>query len=61
MVEDTSERIKWDPDALIKTEAGKAWFYEQAEQTPVIKTTHNLIASFIELANYKFKRTGESK
>lgn len=59
IVENTEERIKWDPDALIKTEAGKVWFYERAEQVPAIRTTHTLIADYIELANHKFKFTKE--
>lgn len=57
VVENTEEKIKWDPDALIKTEAGKQWFYEKAEKIPAIKVTHDLIADYIELANHKFKRT----
>lgn len=57
MIENTNERIKWNPDALIKTEAGKAWFYEKAEKIPAIKITHDLIADYIELANHKFKKT----
>jgi hypothetical protein len=57
VVENTDERIKWDPESLIKTEAGKAWFYDQAEKSPEIKVSHHLIASFIELANHKFKKS----
>lgn len=56
VIEDTSEKVKWNPDAMIKTEAGKAWFYEKAEAMPIIKETHALIADYIELANYKFRR-----
>ena len=61
VVENTDEQIKWNPDALIKTEAGKQWFYEKAERIPAIKITHELIADYIELANHKFKKinTGE--
>jgi hypothetical protein len=58
VVENVEERIKWEPEALIKTEAGKQWFYDQAEKSPEIKVSHHLIASFIELANHKFKRVG---
>lgn len=61
VVEDTSERIKWDPEALIKTEHGKVWFYEKAERIPTIKITHELIADYIELANYKFKNNGATE
>lgn len=61
VVENTDERIKWDPDALIKTEAGKAWFYERVDKVPAIRTTHTLVADYIELANHKFKKTKQGE
>lgn len=62
VVENTDERLKWDPDALIKTEAGKAWFHERADRMPIIKTDYTMIADYIELANHKFKKQiGEIK
>lgn len=28
IIVDDSNRVRWDPDAHIKTELGKAWYYE---------------------------------
>lgn len=54
VVIDDSERIQWSPDAVIKTESGKAWFYEQVRIGDVMGKVHyeKLLA---ELANLKFK------
>lgn len=48
-----SERVQWKPDALIKTEQGKAWCYEQMEAIKLHGDNH-LLGLLIELANLKF-------
>lgn len=54
IVVDESERVQWDPEAFIKTETGKAWYYEQIRIADVMGNVHyeKLLA---ELTNYKFK------
>lgn len=54
IVVDESERVRWDPEAFIKTETGKAWYYEQIRIADVMGNVHyeKLLA---ELTNYKFK------
>ena len=54
LVVDDSERVQWDPDAHIKTESGKAWYYEQIKIADTIGNTH-LHILLAELANLKNK------
>ncbi len=54
LVVDDSERIHWKADAVIKTESGKAWYYEQIRIAEVAGNTHYEIL-LAELANYKYK------
>lgn len=54
IVVDDTERISWKADAYIKTEAGKAWYYEQLEIAQVAGTMH-LQQLLAEMANMKFK------
>lgn len=51
---DDSERIQWKPDAYIKTESGKAWYYDMLKQIEIIGNIKRdmLLA---EMANMKFK------
>ncbi len=54
VVVDDSERIQWKADAFIKTETGKAWYYEMKEAIEslgMIKVDMLLA----EMANLKFK------
>jgi hypothetical protein len=56
VIEDNSERPMFNPDGVIKTEAGKAWFYERKETYNLEETKDiQLLYDLIELANYKFK------
>lgn len=57
---DDSERVQWNPDAFIKAEKGKAWYYEQLEVIKVMGDKHYgpLLA---ELANYKFRLDNTGK
>lgn len=55
VVEDVSERVMFDPDAQIKTEAGKAWYYSRIEMDSVPESALGIRLCYIELANYKFK------
>ena len=54
VVVDDSERVQWSPDALIKTESGKAWYYEQME---LIEALGNRVLQplLVELANLKYQ------
>lgn len=54
IVVDDSERIQWKPDALIKTEVGKAWFYEQLQAIEAVGKSH-YERLLVELTNLKFK------
>lgn len=51
---DNSERVHWDPNAQIKTEKGKAWYYEQLAIIKMMGDNHTG-PLLIELANYKFR------
>ena len=56
VIEDNSERPMFNPDGLIKAEAGKAWFYERKEMYKLEDANDiQMIYDLIELANYKFK------
>lgn len=50
---DDSERIQWNADAVIKTELGKAWFYEIRELAKSNAITLDMLLA--ELANFKFR------
>ena len=54
VVVDDSERVQWKPDAAIKTEAGKAWYYETID---AIKELGEIKMHMVltEMANMKFK------
>jgi predicted transcriptional regulator len=53
VVIDNSERIQWSADAYIKTESGKAWYYNTVSLYGV--TDIGLLVLLGELANYKHK------
>ena len=53
VVVDDSERIHWNPDAAIKTELGKAWYYEMMEIVTNDKVALGI--TLAEMANMKFK------
>lgn len=53
VVIDDSERVKWDPDSFIKTESGKAWFYEVREIVKSDPIALDMILA--EMTNMKFK------
>ena len=48
------ERVKWNPDAMIKTESGKAWFYQTLEDIKLIGQI-KLEMLLTEMANMKYK------
>lgn len=53
VIVDDSQRIRWNPDAYINTELGKAWYYElinRNEKLPI-----DVEMKLAELANYKFR------
>lgn len=55
---DTSERVEFNPDAAIRTEAGKAWYYNKINSLGFDKDMgFNSVVrqDYAELANYKFK------
>ena len=54
-VVDNSERIQWDADAYIKTEAGKAWYYERIAMDLVPEYAIGTRMCYSELANYKYR------
>lgn len=56
VVEDVQERIYFNPDAQIKTEAGKVWYYEKilADLVPEHMVPTKMV--YAELANYKFRK-----
>lgn len=53
------ERIKWKPDAFIKTELGKAWYYEQMEVLKNYTDSSELLEvvgrNYAELVNFRYK------
>ena len=53
LVVNDSERIHWKPDALIKTEHGKAWYYEQMGLIEALGI-NALGPLMVELANLKY-------
>ena len=53
IVVDDSNRVRWEPDAYIKTELGKAWYYELVSRNEPL--TVEVAMSLAELANYKFR------
>ncbi len=54
LVVDDSERIQWEPDAMIKTETGKAWYYDTVEGAG-IELPLSIKMLLVEMANMKFK------
>lgn len=59
VVEDTSKRVHYNPDSLIETEKGKAWYAAKKDhykylvgQEPYIEWLQDMI----ELANYKYSK-----
>lgn len=53
IIVDDSNRVRWDPDAHIKTELGKAWYYELLSRNEPLSV--EVAMSLAELANYKYK------
>ena len=53
LVVNDSERIQWKADALIKTEYGKAWYYEQLRLIELLGVTV-LGPLLVELTNLKY-------
>lgn len=62
IVVNDSERVQWKPEALIKTECGKAWCYEQVEAIKLHGADY-MLGLLIEMANLKFtlKETDEHR
>lgn len=54
IVIDDSERIQWSPDALIKTELGKAYYYELMELIDQ-QDKVSIGTRLVDLVNLKFK------
>lgn len=54
LIVDDSERIQWEPDAMIKTETGKAWYYDTIEAAGV-ELPLSIRMLLVEMANMKFK------
>lgn len=54
IVVDDSERVQWKPDAVIKTEAGKAWFYEMKYLITVVGD-RKIDELLTEMANMKYR------
>ena len=54
LIVDDSERVQWKHDTLIKTETGKAWFYEMKSLIEVVGPT-KVDELLVEMANMKFK------
>ena len=54
------ERVKWNPDAMIKTESGKAWFYQTLEDIKLIGQI-KLEMLLTEMANMKYKTDEDTK
>lgn len=54
LIVDDSERIQWEPDAMIKTETGKAWYYDTIEGAG-IELPLSIKMLLVEMANMKFK------
>ena len=54
LIVDDSERIQWEPDAMIKTETGKAWYYDTIEGAG-IELPLSIRMLLVEMANMKFK------
>lgn len=54
LIVDDSERIQWEPDAMIKTETGKAWYYATIEGAG-IELPLSIKMLLVEMANMKFK------
>lgn len=52
---DDSERVRFDPDAKIKTEQGKAWFYELVNYEGIREDQLMTRLALVELANLKFR------
>jgi hypothetical protein len=56
---DDSERIKWEPDGMIKTEIGKAKYYSLVHAGNV--TNLELLQVLVEYVNMKYKVQDESR
>ena len=54
IVVDDSERIQWNPNSHIRTESGKAWYYEMLKEIELLGQT-KLQQLLVEMANMKFK------
>ena len=54
LVVDDSERIHWDAEAAIKTESGKAWYYEMKKAIESVGPV-KMDMLLAEMANLKFK------
>lgn len=55
LVVDTSEVITFSVDSLIKTEAGKEWYYGKMSTLSIPDSDVAIRMDYVELANYKFK------
>lgn len=55
IVVDDSERIMFSPDAAIKTELGKAWFYSTVEARGIPQEWVDVRRDYMELANLIYK------
>jgi len=52
---DDSERVVYNPDAAIRAEKGKSWFYEKMRVLEIPETSVQIRMDYVELANLKFK------
>jgi len=55
VVVNDDERVYFNPDASIKTEKGKAWFYDKMELLGIDNNAVVMRMDYSELANLKFK------
>ena len=55
VVIDDSERVKFNPNAAIKTEQGKSWYYLNVAADNVPEEQIGTRMKYVELANYKFR------
>lgn len=61
VISDNSERVHFDPEAIIKTEKGKAWFYETIQQRGISSDKYDVMLDYMELANFKYRKRGNDE
>jgi len=58
---DDSERIHFNPEAVIKTEKGKAWYYEHIRSRNIPENWIEVRMDYMELANLKYRLDKEEE